>query len=102
MLSDFLETLQDHKQEGPPKMTLVKSRTGSRILPPKGPFRISFLGHISAPNKNIFTKFGGYVGNELPQGVKWSKYDSFKNPIWQTAAMNHRHNILAVTFNIIS
>jgi len=47
---------------------------GTRILPPEGPFRITFWEHISAPNEDIFTKFGWYVGNELPQGVKWSKH----------------------------
>jgi len=53
-------------------MTLVKIETESRNLLPEGPFRISFSGHISAPDKDILTKFGEYVGNELPQGVEWS------------------------------
>jgi len=55
-------------------MTLVKIETGSGIPPPEGPFRISFSGHISAPDQDIFTKFGEYVGNELSQGVEWSKH----------------------------
>jgi len=38
-------------------------------------------------------KFGGYVGNELPQGVEWSKHVSFENPIWQMAAMHHTCNL---------
>jgi len=75
-------------------MTLVKIGTGSRIPPLEGPFRISFWGHISAPNQDIFTKFGGYVDDELPQGVKWSKHVSFKNPIWQMAAKCSTYNIL--------
>jgi len=75
-------------------MTYVKIETGSRIPPPDGPFRSSFWGHISAPNQDIFTKFGGCVGNEFPQGVEWSKHVSFGNPIWQTAAMHHTCNIL--------
>jgi len=62
-------------------MTLVKIETKSRIPPPEGPFRISFSGHISAPDQDIFTTFGGYVGSELLQGVEWSKHVSFKNPI---------------------
>jgi len=62
-------------------MTLVKIETKSRIPPPEGSCRISFSGHISAPDQDIFTKFGGYVGNKLPQGVEWSKHVSFKNPI---------------------
>jgi len=68
-------------------MTLVKIETESRIPPPEGLFQISFLGHSSAPDQGIFTKFGGYAGNELPQGVEWSKHVSFENPIWRTAAM---------------
>jgi len=63
----FLEILWDYTQEGSQKMTLVKIGTGSRIPPPKGPFRISFWGHISAPNQDACTKFGGIVGNELQQ-----------------------------------
>jgi len=41
-----------------------------------------------APDQDIFMKFGGFVGNEHPQGVEWSKHVTFKNPIWQTAAMH--------------
>jgi len=102
-------------------MRLVKIGTRSIIPPLEGPFRILFWGHISAPSQDIFTKFGGYVGNGLPEGVEWSKnilaavhhtcnvsvkfdacvnsglskcvewckYDSFKNPIWQTATVYH-------------
>jgi len=76
-------------------MILVKIGTGSRILPPEGPFRISFWWHISAPDQDIFRKFGWYVGNELSQDVEWSKYVSFKNPIWQMVAMHHTCNISA-------
>jgi len=90
LVEDFLEILHVHTQEGPRKMTLVKIGTGSKIKSPKGPFRILFWGHISAANKDIFTKFGEYVGNELPQGVEWFKHVSFENSIWQTAAMHHR------------
>jgi len=73
-------------------MTLVKIGTGSRILPPEGPFRISLSGHISVPDHDIFTKFGGYAGNELPRGVEWNKHVSFEKPIWQTAAMYHTYS----------
>jgi len=79
-------------------MTLVKTETGSRILPPEGPFRISFLGHISAPDQETFTKFGGYIGNELPQGL--SKHVSLQNPIWRTVANYHTYNIPEVNFNV--
>jgi len=79
-------------------MALVKIETGSRILPPEGLFRISFLEHISAPDQDIFTKFGGYVGNELPGCMEWSKYDFFENPIWRTAAMYITYNIQGVNF----
>jgi len=68
----------DHTEEGLRKMTLVKTETGNKIPPPEGPFRISFSGNISAPGQDIFTKFGGYIGNELPQGVEWSKHVFFK------------------------
>jgi len=67
-------------------MTLVKIGTGSRIPQLEDPFRISFWGHISVPDKDTSIKFGPYVGNELPQNVEWSKHVSFENPIWRTAA----------------
>jgi len=70
-------------------MTLVKIGTGSRIPPPDVPLRISFWGHIFALDQDIFTKFGGYVGNELARGVEWSNHVSFENPIWRTAAKYH-------------
>jgi len=76
-------------------MTLVKIETGSRIPPPEGPFRISFLGHISATDQDIFMKFGGYVGNALPQGVECSKHVLFESPIWQTSAIHHSCNVSA-------
>jgi len=83
-------------------MTLVKIGTGSRIPPPECPFRMSLCGHISAPDQDIFTKLGGYVGNELPQGVEWSKHVSFENPICWTAAMYHTYDIPAVNFNVVN
>jgi len=68
-------------------MTLVKIGTGSRILQPEGPFRVSFWGHISVSGQNIFTKFGGYIANELTQSVECSKHvplaDSGKAPYMQ-------------------
>jgi len=76
-------------------MTLVKIETRSRMPPPDGPFQISFSGHISVPSQDIFMKLGGYVDNELPQGVEWSQHISFENPIWQAAAMYHTCNISA-------
>jgi len=39
----------------------------------------SFWEHISAPDQNIFMKFGGYVDNGLPSCVEWFKYDLFEN-----------------------
>jgi len=51
-------------------MTLVKVETESRISPPESPFQISFMGNISAPNQDIFTKFGGYVDNWLLKCVE--------------------------------
>jgi len=62
----------------------------------------AFWGCISAPDQNIFTKFCGYVDNGLSKCVKWSKYDSFKNPMWRIAAMYHTYNIPAVNFNIVN
>jgi len=88
--------LYAHTQEVPRKITLVKIGTGSRIPPPEGSFRILFWEHIFAPEQDTFTKFGGYVGNELPQGVESSKHVSFENPIWRTAAMHHTCNISAI------
>jgi len=70
-------------------MELVKIKAGSKILPLEDPFRISFWGHSTATDQDIFKNFGGYVGNELPQGVEWSKFVSFKSTIWQTMAMHH-------------
>jgi len=70
-------------------MTLVKIGTGSRIPQPEGFFEYRFRS-ISLPLIKLFSRnFGEYVGNKLPQGVKWSKHVSFGNPIWQTAAMQH-------------
>jgi len=41
-------------------------------------FRISSCGCISDTNENIFTKFGGYVANGVPQRAELSKWASFK------------------------
>jgi len=68
-------------------MTLVQIGTRSRILPPEGPFRFSFLRHISARDQGVFTRFGGYVDIELLRCVEWSEFGSFGNLIWRTAAM---------------
>jgi len=70
-------------------MTFFEIGTGSRIPPPEGPCRISFSAHISAHDQDIFTKFGGYVGNELPRDVVGSKHVSFENPIWQMTVLHH-------------
>jgi len=41
---------------------------------PVSDFVLNYLpSHISAPNQGIFMKFNGYVGNEFPQGMEWSK-----------------------------
>jgi len=81
-----------------PKMTLVRIDTGSRIPPTERLLQISFLGHISAHDQDIFTKFGGYVDNWLPKCVEWSKCDSFENPVggrWPCAThTTYRRSIL--------
>jgi len=83
-------------------MTLVKIKTGSRIPPPEGPFRISFSGHICAFDQDTFTTLGAYVDNGLAKCVEWSKCDFFENPIWRTAAMYRTYNIPAVNFNVVN
>jgi len=70
-------------------MTLVKIETGSRIPPPEGTFEILFSGHVFAPDQDIFTIYGKYVDNELPQSVEWSKDVYFESPILRMAAMHH-------------
>jgi len=83
-------------------MTLVKIETGSRIPSPEGSFRISFFGNISVHGQDIFTKFGGYEGNELALRVEWSKHVFFENQIWRTAAMYHTYNIPEVNVNVVN
>jgi len=93
MLGDFLEISWNHTQEGLGKITLVKIETGSKIPALEGTIRTSLWEQISAADQEIFTKFGGYVDNKLPQGVEWSKHISFKNPIWQMATIHHTCNL---------
>jgi len=60
------------------------------------------LGGISLPSIKIYSRnLVGmyYVDSGLPQGVEWSKYVSFQNPIRRTAVMYHTYNVPAVTFN---
>jgi len=42
----------------------VEIGTGSRILTPGTLFQIQFWGHISATNKDIFTKYVVFVGRK--------------------------------------
>jgi len=55
-------------------------------------FRIPFWGHISAADQNIFTKFGVYVENGVPQRVDWSVYARLEYPKWLTAVKSNTLN----------
>jgi len=77
--------------------------TGSRIPPPEGWFRISFWGHISAPNQDIFTKSVGCVDDGLAQCVEYSKYVSFrKSNMADGGHIPHIYKIPAVSFDIVN
>jgi len=52
----------------------------------QGPFyQIPFWGHIFAADQDIFTKFGVWVENGVPQRVELSVYAHLEYPRWQMA-----------------
>jgi len=66
----------------------VKVVTGSRIPL----LNDSVLGHNSAADQDIFTKFSVYVENGALKRVELSKYTSFSNPKWRSAAKSNQLN----------
>jgi len=51
---------------------------------------------------NLNTKIGLVCRQWAPQMRGIVQYDSFKNPLWWTAAMYHTYNISAVNFNVVN
>jgi len=90
-LSDLAEILHDI-YESPRRTEAVKVGTGRRNPPPRGVFKNSVLGDISAADQDILTKFGTYVGNGSPLLAEWSKDAFFENPIWMATAVSNKLN----------